>query len=168
MGKVFLVQFMKSTLYLHSRIHLRVTSLIGENLKNLKKGMEVRCRGGFSEKGGRGWHFSYLIFWRFIIFTFRNYLLQNFVMHFKHYLHCKMTTSQKVLSEAQIKNFFILKKNYVSFSRYSSFCIFNHLMIYQICDVTVSISTWDNLHFWIYFLNHNSWSHQTRSVDRYK
>ena len=35
-------------------------------------------------------------------------------------------------SDAQ--EFFILQKSYVSFSRYSSFCIFNHPLIYQICD----------------------------------
>ena len=84
------------------------------------------------------------------------------------YLRYKTIISQNVPSEAKIKNFFISKKNYVPFSRYPSFYIFNHSMIYQICDVTMNISTWDNLHFWIYLLNHDSWSHQTGSVDRYK
>ena len=56
----------------------------------------------------------------------------------KGYLRYKMITSQNVPSEAQIKNFV---KNYVPFLRYSSFCIFNHPMIYQICDVMMSIST---------------------------
>ena len=41
-------------------------------------------------------------------------------------------------------------------------------MIYQICDVMMSISIWVNVHFWIYLLNHNSLSHQTWSTDRYK
>ena len=41
-------------------------------------------------------------------------------------------------------------------------------MIYQICDVMMSISTWDRVHFWIYFLSHNSLTHQTWPVDRYK
>ena len=45
----------------------------------------------------------------------------------KGYLHYKMITSQNVL--------FVSYKSCVLFSRYSSFCIFNHLMIYQICDV---------------------------------
>ena len=49
-----------------------------------------------------------------------------------------------------------------------SFCIFNHPMIYQICDVILSISTWDRLHFWIYLLNHHSLTHQTWSIDRHK
>ena len=31
-------------------------------------------------------------------------------------------------------------------------------MIYKICDVMMSISTWDRVHFWIYLLNHNSWT----------
>ena len=41
-------------------------------------------------------------------------------------------------SEAQLKNFFILKKSYVPFARYSSFRIFSHPTIYQICDVMMS------------------------------
>ena len=86
----------------------------------------------------------------------------------KGYLRYKMLTSQKVPPKAQIKNFFISYKNYVLFSRYSSFCIFNHPMIYQISDITMSISTWDKVHFWIYLLNHKSWSHQTWPVGRYK
>ena len=46
--------------------------------------------------------------------------------------------------------------------------IFNHPMIYQICDAMMSISTWDMVHFWIYLLSHNSLSHQTWPIDRYK
>ena len=57
--------------------------------------------------------------------------------------------------------FFILSKNYASFSRYSRFCIFNHPMIYQICDVIMSISTWDKVHFWIYLFTYNSRGDQT-------
>ena len=80
---------------------------------------------------------------------------------FKGYLCWKIITSQNVSSETQVKNCFILQKNYVPFSRYSSFFIFNHPMIYQICDVMMSISTQDKVHFWVYFLNHNSLSQQT-------
>ena len=29
-------------------------------------------------------------------------------------------------------------------------------MIYQISDATMSISTWDKVHFWIYIMNHKS------------
>ena len=72
-----------------------------------------------------------------------------------------------MLSEAQSKNFFILWKCYALFSWYSSFCIFNHRIIYQICAV-ISISTWDRVHFWIYLLNHNSISHHTWPTGRYK
>ena len=61
----------------------------------------------------------------------------------KGYLRYKTITSQNVPSRAQIKNVFISQKNYVPFSRYSSFCIFNRLMIYQISDVTMSISTYE-------------------------
>ena len=49
--------------------------------------------------------------------------------------------------EAHAKNFFFSQKSYVPFSRYSSVCIFNHLMIYQICDVMMGISTWDTCIF---------------------
>ena len=50
----------------------------------------------------------------------------------------------------------------------SSFCISNHPMIYQVCDVIMSMSTWDRVHFWIYLLNHKSLSHQTWPIDIYK
>ena len=43
----------------------------------------------------------------------------------KGYLCYKTITPQNVLSEAQLKNFFIWCKNYVRFSGYSSFCVFN-------------------------------------------
>ena len=76
-------------------------------------------------------------------------LTKGFQNSIKGYLCYKMITSQNVPPIAQIKNFFISYKNYVPFSRYSNFCIFNHPMIYQISDVTMSISTWGKLHFWI-------------------
>ena len=55
------------------------------------------------------------------------------------YLRYKTITSQNVLSEAQIKIFLSFVEKL--FSKYSSFCIFNHTMIYRIYDVTMSIST---------------------------
>ena len=66
----------------------------------------------------------------------------------KGYLHYKTISSQNLSYEAQAKNFFISEKSYVPFSKYSSFCIFSHPMIYQICDVMISITTWDRVHFW--------------------
>ena len=83
----------------------------------------------------------------------------------KVYFRCKTITSQNVPSETQFNNFFVSQSNYVPFSRYSSFCIFTHLMIYQIYDVMISISTWKRVHFWIYL---NSLTHQSLSIDRYK
>ena len=53
------------------------------------------------------------------------------------YLRHKRITFQNLSSQAQVKNFFILYKH-VPFSRHSSFCVFNHLMINQICDVMMS------------------------------
>ena len=52
-------------------------------------------------------------------------LMVHFLFTIKGYLRYKIT-SENVPSEAQIKNFFISSKNYVPFSRYSSFCIFNN------------------------------------------
>ena len=37
-------------------------------------------------------------------------------------------------------------------------------MIYEICDIMMSISTRDRMHLWVYLLNHNSLSHQTCPV----
>ena len=117
------------------------------------------------------------------LFVFTSQVLQSMSGHFfilcmkgwnyyliciniKSYFRYKTITSQNVPSEAQIKNFFISQKNYVPFSRYSSFCILNHPMIYQICDVTMSISAWNKVHFWIYLLNHTQLtSHQIWPVD---
>ena len=78
-----------------------------------------------------------------------------------------MINCQNVPSKAQVNNFFVSWKSYVPYSRYSSFCIFNHTMIYQICDVMM---TWHMRRciFWIYLFNHNSFTHQTWSIDRYK
>ena len=58
----------------------------------------------------------------------------------KGYLPYKIITSENSSSEAQVDNFFILQKSYVPFSRYSSLRILKDPMIYQICDVMMSIS----------------------------
>ena len=46
--------------------------------------------------------------------------------------------------------------------------VFLTILIFQICDVMMSISTWDTVHFFIYLLNHNSLTYQTWSFDRCK
>ena len=87
--------------------------------------------------------------------------------NFKGYLCYKTITPQSVLSGTHVNFFFV--KRYVPFSRYSSFCIFSHPMIYQICDVMMSISTWDILlAFLNYLLKDNSLSHQFWPIDWYK
>ena len=91
--------------------------------------------------------------------------MKQFCQSFKGYLCYKTITSQNASFAAQFKKFFISWESYVLFSRYSSFCIFNHPMIYQICDVIMSIY---RVHFWIYLLNYNSLSHQTWPINRYK
>ena len=79
---------------------------------------------------------------------------------FKGYLRYKTITSPNVSSEAQIKKFFISQKNYVLFSRYSSFYISNHPMIYQICDVTMR-PTLKSCSFPIHWLGEIKNSHKT-------
>ena len=63
---------------------------------------------------------------------------------------------------------FLFHRKVATFSRYPSFCVSNHPMIHQICDIMMIISTWDRVYFWICLLNHNSLRHQTWPVDRYK
>ena len=54
----------------------------GDSEKFLKGGWSM-VQGQVFWKGGGGWHFLYLIFSRFIIFTCRNYSLQKCVMYLK-------------------------------------------------------------------------------------
>ena len=96
----------------------------------------------------------------------KNIKLNSWSFFFKGYLRYKIITSQNVSFEAQVH--LRQRKNYILFSRYSSFCIFNHPMIYQISDVMMNISTLDRVPFWPYLLNHNSLSCQTWPIDRSK
>ena len=65
-----------------------------------------------------------------------------------------------MLYEAQVKNFFLFRRK-VMFSRYLSFCIFNHPIINQIFVVMMNISTWQGAFLNKYLLNHNSLSRET-------
>ena len=49
-----------------------------------------------------------------------------------------------------------LRQSHVPFLRYTSSCIFNHPLIYQIYGVMMNISIRGKVHFWIYLLNQNS------------
>ena len=64
----------------------------------------------------------------------------------------KVTSTQKrqLLKMCHLKHrlrIFLFDKKIVPFSKYASFCIFNHPMIYQICDVVMSIGTQDRVLF---------------------
>ena len=87
--------------------------------------------------------------------------------YFFNFFQTFLTSSLKVISATK-KNFFLSWESYVLFSRYLRFCIFNHLMIYQICDIMMNIIIWDRMHFWLYILNHNSLSNQIWPIDRCK
>ena len=61
-----------SSLFLKEGEQILIASPGGGDCEKLKKGIEVWCRGRSSEKkGGGGLALSYVIFSRFIIFTFQ-------------------------------------------------------------------------------------------------
>ena len=68
-----------------------------------------------------------------------NHFKSKLIKTVEGYLCYKMKKSQNNSSEVQVMNFSISQKIYVSFSRYSSFCILNHPIICDICDVMKSI-----------------------------
>ena len=79
-------------------------------------------------------------------------------------LNCQQPlTSQNVSSEAQL-----CFRQVMFRSHDIKVFVFLIILIYQICDIMVSISTWDRVHFWMYLLNHNSLSSQNWQTDRYK
>ena len=86
---------------------------------------------------------------------------------FKNYVHYKTIISQNVLFEARVKFILFCGKVMFHSQDIQVFVFFNHLTIYQICKVMMSISTWDRVHFWIYLLNHNSLSLHAWPTDRY-
>ena len=94
------------------------------------------------------------------------------IQYFKGYLRHKTIFSQYVSSEAQINPLnakveqrFAGQINWLVFiwwqywrlMSWESFCFAEELcsMIYQICDVMMSMSTWEKVHFLMYLLNHN-------------
>ena len=86
----------------------------------------------------------------------RIYFLRMYFINFswtERILKVSSTTKWQILKMCHLRHKLriLLFRRKVIFRRYSSFCIFNHPMIYQICDVIKSISTWDRMHFWISF-----------------
>ena len=88
----------------------------------------------------------------------QNLCMKNFMYKKKFYIH-------KIAALNLSKIYF--QKNAKKTCKPNN-CNLNHnwIMIYQICDVMMSISTWGRVHFWIYLLKHNSLSHQTWPTDR--
>ena len=66
----------------------------------------------------------------------------------------------------KLKIFSFCRKIMFRFQVIQVFCNFNHLMIYQICDVMMS--TGDKVYVGIYYLNQSSLSHQTWPIVWYK
>ena len=67
--------------------------------------------------------------------------LYQFNCLYKGYFRYQTITSQNVLSEAQIKNFLFYRKLMFHSQdiQFFVFLTFNHPMIYQICDIMMSI-----------------------------
>ena len=75
----------------------------------------------------------------------------SFASVVKDYLWHKMITSQNVSLEAQVKIFFLFRRNLCFALKIFKFLYFNLLMIYQIYDMLKSISTRDGSFFNISF-----------------
>ena len=58
----------------------------------------------------------------------------------KGYLHYKTILCHKVALDVELINFFIWRKNIVSFSRYRDFCVFVKPAEFKICGVIISIT----------------------------
>ena len=60
-------------------------------------------------------------------------------------------------------NFFIRRKNNLSFSRHLDFCVFVKSTDFKIRDVNISIATLWKLHLYLFLLNPKSYQNETRS-----
>ena len=58
----------------------------------------------------------------------------------KGYFHYKTILCDKVAFDVQLMNFFIWRKNNVSFLRYRDFCVFVKFANFKICDIIISIA----------------------------
>ena len=73
--KAYIVQTSPPPSFYSGEVSLDYLPRRGEgDLKNFKKGWKYGAGAGLLKRGG-GWHLSYLIFSRFIIFTFWNYFI---------------------------------------------------------------------------------------------
>ena len=79
-----------------------------------------------------------------------SHLVQNNKI-IKGYLRYKTILCHKVALDVQLMNFFIWRKNNVSFSRYRDFCVFVKSADLKICDVIISIARYES-YTYAYFL----------------
>ena len=87
--------------------------------------------------------------------------------YFKGYLRYKKITFQNGASEAQVKNSFFPVK--VMFhSQYTWVFVLLTTPWFSKSVMSWRVLVHETVHFWIHLLNHNSLSHQTWPIDRYK
>ena len=92
------------------------------------------------------------------IFKLEKFPCSSFVdIHFWPFL--KVTSATKG---------FLFRRKFMFRSQYIQVLLFLKIPWFSKWWAMMSISTRDKVHFWIYLLNHNSLSHQTWPIDRYK
>ena len=110
----------------------------------------------FLSKAKLFYKWRYFQFRLSVIQNFPNFSLKSCLSVAWRLLRHKTIASQNAPSEVLIKKcFYFPEKSHVSFLRFSIFCILKNLMNFQICDVIMSVSTWENVHFWINIWNHS-------------
>ena len=71
----------------------------------------------------------------------------------KGYLRYKFIFCHTVAHYAHLTNFFIWRKNNLSFSKHLDFCVFVKSTDFKICDVIIDIATWWKLHLCLIWSN---------------
>ena len=82
------------------------------------------------------------------------------IHNIKGYLCQKTILCHKTALDVQLMNFFIGRKNKVSFLRYRDFCVFVKPADFKICDVIISIAAKCKLHLCIFLLNPKSYPNE--------
>ena len=71
----------------------------------------------------------------------------------KDYLCYKTILSHKIALDVQLMNFFIWRKNNISFLRYRDFCVFVKSTDFKIREIIISIARQRKLHLCLFLLN---------------
>ena len=119
----------------------------------------------WSVRPGRVYLFSFidLAFLRIILPN--DFIISQYITISLRLPPLKNVISENIVSDVQLKNFFISWESYASFSRYSMFCIINHPINCKVCDAVMSNSTLKRI--CNISLCHKLLGHQTGLTNRY-